>query len=132
MSIFAPTTSSVTSEDFASLFTKYVYARHGIPDTLTTDCGTQFTAQFWSTLAELLNLESNLSTAYHPQTDGQTEIVNQWLDQYIRLYCDYSQDDWNSLLPVAELCYNNTPHRSTGTSPIRALTGSDLRLPLPN
>ena len=125
MSIFAPTTSSVTSEDFASLFTKYVYTRQGIPHTLTIDCSTQFTWQFWSPLAKLLNLESNSLTAYHPQTDGQTKIVNQWLDQYIRSYCDHTQDDWNSLLPIAELCHNNTPHQSTGVSPMRALTRSD-------
>ena len=74
---------------FARLFINHIYSKHGLPDTLVTDCGTQFTSRFWNTIADLLNVESKFSTSYHPQTDGQTEIVNQWLDQYLRLYSDY-------------------------------------------
>src|SRR6202030_1003314 len=64
-----------------------------------------------------------LSTAYHPETDGQTERVNQILEQYIHLYINYQQDDWVSLLPLAEFAYNNTPHSTTQVTPFFANTG---------
>ena len=127
MAIFVPTTSDIDAPLFAKLFINHVYSKHGLPDTLTTDRGTQFKSRFWTTMAELLGVQSKFSTSYHPQTDGQTEIVNQWLEQYLRLYSDFEQSNWSGLLPVAELCYNTTVHSSTGVSPIRALTGLDPR-----
>ena len=65
----------------------------------------------------------NRSTAYHPQSDGQTERVNQTLEQYLRIYCDYQQDDWHQLLPLAEFIYNNMQNASTRVSPFFANYG---------
>ncbi|TYJ51261.1 hypothetical protein B9479_008180 [Cryptococcus floricola] len=84
--IFIPTTTLVTSEEFAHLFLLNVFRRFGLPNTLTTNRDTQFTAKAWSTMAKLLGITRKLSTSYHPQTNGQTEIVNQWLEQYLRVY----------------------------------------------
>jgi hypothetical protein len=74
-------------------------------------------SKFWSSLCQLLGIKSNLSTAYHPETDSQTERVNQVLEQYLRFYINYQQDNWVSLLPLAEFAYNNTPHSATQVSP---------------
>jgi len=74
-----------------------------------------FTSDFWRQVTEALGILRNLSTAFHPQTDGQTELANATLEQYIRVYCNYQQNDWEKLLPIAEFCYNNT---QTGTTRI--------------
>jgi hypothetical protein len=72
---------------------------------------------------KLLKINSNLSTAFHPQTDGQTEQVNQILETYLRIYCDYSQDNWVDLLSLAEFAYNNSQHSTTKFSPFFANKG---------
>src|SRR3984893_184294 len=74
-------------------------------------------------LYEKLNIHPRLSTAFHPQTDGQTERVNQILEGFLRTYISHRQDDWAELLPFAEFAYNNAPHSSTGTSPFYTSTG---------
>lgn len=127
MAIFIPTVTTITAEGFAELFFKYVYARHGLPSTLVTDRGSVFTSKFWQTLARLVGLKSRLSTAYHPQTDGQSETVNKNLEQYLHIYTDVAQANWSDLLPHAEFCYNSTPHTATGISPYAALTGAEPR-----
>ena len=69
-----------------------------------------------------------MSTAYHPETDGQTERINQVLEQYLRIYCNHRQDDWAQLLPTAEFAYNNAPHESTKLSPFFAEYGYNPRM----
>lgn len=127
MAIFVPCTKNITSLEFATLFVKYVYSRHGLPSTIVTDRGPQFTAKVWQCLASILGLNHRLSTAYHPQTDGQSEIVNKVLGQYLRVYTNLAQTDWTDKLPFAEFCYNSTPHSATGVPPIMALTGYEPR-----
>jgi len=80
-------------------------------------------AKFTRQLLERLGVEGNRSTAFHPQSDGQTERVNQTLEQYLRIYCDNHQDDWAQLLPLAEFVYNNTQSASTKVSPFFANYG---------
>jgi hypothetical protein len=75
-------------------------------------------------LLEIFDIKGNRSTSHHPQTDGQTERVNQTLEQYLRVYCDYQQDDWHFLLPLAEFVYNNMENSSTKTSPFFAMYGT--------
>lgn len=79
--------------------------------------------KFWKRFWELLNIEVNLSTAYHPETDGQTERVNQVLEQYLRAFVNYQQDNWSDLIPMAEFAYNNSVHSSTKLSPFFANYG---------
>jgi hypothetical protein len=72
---------------------------------------------------DLLGIKSKLSTAFHPETDGQTERVNQTIEQYLRHYCSWKQDDWEELLPMAEFAYNSAKSESTGMSPFEANYG---------
>ncbi|KAE8206768.1 hypothetical protein CF327_g7494, partial [Tilletia walkeri] len=125
MGLFIPCHSTITSQDLAQLYLKHVFSKHGRPKTIVSDRGSEFTSSFWRSLCQLLNIEQSLSTAYHPQTDGQTERVNQNLEQYLRLFTSYQQDDWSKLLPLAEFTYNNTEHSTTGVSPFFANKGFD-------
>ena len=123
MSLFIPTFNEVTSEDLAKLYLQHVFSKHGVPSDIISDRGSEFTSNFWKSLGTLLSMKLNFSTAFHPQTDGQTERTNQTLEQYLRIYCDYQQDDWSDLLPLAEFAYNNSVHESTNTTPFFANYG---------
>ena len=113
MALFIPTFSNIDSREVVMLFLHYVFAKHGTPSDIISDQGKHFTSWFWTSLCEILNIKRNLSTAYHPQTDGQTEQVNQTLEQYLHIYINYQQDNWANLLPLAEFTYNNTAHLAT-------------------
>jgi Chromo (CHRromatin Organisation MOdifier) domain len=130
MAHFVPTYSDVTSEQTADLYLRNVFKMHGLPDDVVSDRGTQFVSKFSRRLLELLDVKGNRSTAYHPESDGQTERVNQTLEQYLRIYCDFHQDDWSQLLPLAEFAYNNARNSSTGMSPFYANYGYHPRASL--
>ena len=110
----------------ARLFYRNVWRHHGLPRKYVSDRGTQFVAEFTTELWKLTGVTPATSTAYHPQTDGQTERVNQELEQFVRLFTNYKQDDWDELLPAAEFAYNNHVHSSTQQVPFMTDTG---RLP---
>ena len=76
-----------------------------------------FTSKFWAELMGRLDVRLRKSTAFHPQTDGQTERVNQSLEQYLRQYCNYKQDNWYDLLPLAQYAYNNSVTTATQMRP---------------
>ena len=123
MSLFIPTTTKATSQELARLYVKHVFSKHGVPSDIVSDRGSTFTSQFTSALALLLNIKLNYSTAYHPETDGQTERTNQQIEGYLRMYTNYQQDDWADLLPIAEFAYNNGSHSATQVSPFFANYG---------
>ena len=123
MAHFTPTTTTVDAPEVARLFLRDVYRLHGLPSDIVSDRDKVFTSGFWHQFLALLGIKPNLSTAFHPQTDGQTERVNQVLEQYLRIFCNYQQDDWQELLPLAELAYNNSIHASTGKTPFFANYG---------
>ena len=120
---FIPTKTTITAEGTARLFYQHVWKHHGLPTDIISDRGPQFVAKFTRQLLKCLGVEGNRSTAFHPQSDSQTERVNQTLEQYLRIYCDYHQDDWAQLLPLAEFIYNNTQNASTRVSPFFANYG---------
>ncbi|TPX31507.1 hypothetical protein SeLEV6574_g08532, partial [Synchytrium endobioticum] len=128
MAHFIPTQETVTAEGTAKLVFNYVICKHGVPETVVSDRGPQFRSRFWKTILELIGSKPSLSTAYHPQTDGQTERTNQCLETYLRLYSNYDQDNWASILPQAEFAYNNSFHSSIGMSPHMACTGDDMNM----
>ena len=111
------------AKTLAKAFVKEVWRLHGLPYGIVSDRDTVFTSKLWSEVMRLLDISQDMSTAYHPQTDGQTERVNQVLEQYLRTYCSWDQKDWVELLPYAEFCYNNTVHSSTKKTPFYAATG---------
>ena len=121
--IFIPCHNTITSEQLASLFVIHVFSKHGVPQHVTSDRGSEFVSQFFRSLGKALSMELHYTSGYHPEADGQTERVNQTLEQYIRIYCSYQQDNWAELLPIAEFAYNNAPNASTGISPFYANKG---------
>lgn len=123
MAAFIPTTTTLRTKGLAQLLLQHVVSKHGLPDDLVSDRGSKFVSKFWKTFTSKFNIKRNLSTAYHPESDGQTERVNQSLEQYLRIYCSYQQDDWDTLLPIAELVYNNAEHASTHETPFYANYG---------
>jgi len=84
---------------------------------IITDCGKKFTSRFWKLVCSDLSINHRLLTAFHPQTDGQTERQNQTMEQYLRAFCNYEQDNWVELIPLAEFAYNNSVHHSTRMTP---------------
>jgi hypothetical protein len=103
---------------------------HGVPKKIMSDRGTQFTSHFWQQLHEALDTHLNFSSAYHPQTDGQTERTNQILEDMLRACALQDQSGWDKRLPYAEFSYNNSYQASLKMSPFQALYGRSCRTPL--
>ena len=121
--VFLPCDVRINSSKLADLLIERVFSIHGLPDSIVSDRGSKFTSGFWGNVCERLKIERRLSTAYHPQTDGQTERVNQILEQYLRTFVNFRQDDWSLLLGQASMTYNNLNHSSIGMSPFYANHG---------
>ena len=120
MAIYLPCRKDIDSPELARLFFEHVICKRGVHDNIVTDRGTQFTSRFWTRVCSHLSTDHRLSTAFHPQTDGQTERQNQTMEQYLRAFCNYEQDNWVELLPLAEFAYNNAIHASTRMTPFWA------------
>ena len=112
-----------TAEGCAKLFLENIWKLHGLPSSIISDRDPVFTSKFWAELMGRLDVRLRKSTAFHPQTDGQTERVNQSLEQYLLQYCNYEQDNWYDLLPLAEYAYNNSATTATQMSPFFANYG---------
>ncbi|MBW0539739.1 hypothetical protein O181_079454 [Austropuccinia psidii MF-1] len=115
--------SSITSLYLAHLFIKNIFSKNGLPSSIFSDRGYLFVSSFCTNLCQKLKISRDLSTAYHQETDGQTERVNQILEQYPQMYVSYDQDDWITWLPLAEFSYNNSDHSSTKQSPFSTVYG---------
>ena len=107
----------IEADDVAWAFVREVYRHHGLPISITSDRGTQFVSELWGKTCKLLGVRRNLSTAFHPQTDGATERANSDIEVAVRTYCNYAQDNWATLTPVLELMLNTRTNASTGVSP---------------
>ena len=127
MRYFIPLPGGSSSKDCADAFFKNVWKIHGLPDEIVSDRDTKWTSEFWKNLCETMGIKRNLSTAFHPQSDGQTERLTQTLEQYLRTFINYDQDDWNQLLPLAEYAYNNLVTAPTKMSPFYANYGYHSR-----
>ena len=125
---FIACSKTATAEQTADLFLDHVVRHHGLPDSIVSDRGPQFSSRFWRRLWSLLRASTNLSSGHHPQSNGQTERVNQVLEQYLRCYATYDQSNWVRSLPLAEFAYNNADHESIGMSPFLATYGVRPRL----
>lgn len=127
-SVYIPCHTTTGAEQFSELYAKEVVKQFGLPRKVISDRGPQFHANFTKELCRILGIEQNLSTAYHPRTDGQTERVNQELEQYLQAFCNYQQDNWALLLPFAEFAHNIRHHATIKTSPFQALMGYQPRM----
>ncbi|MBW0554442.1 hypothetical protein O181_094157 [Austropuccinia psidii MF-1] len=107
MKIFIPPYGTITVLDFAQIFIKHVFSKHGLPASIVSDRGSLFVSSFWTQLCQQLKISRYLSTSFHPEIDGQKERVNQILEQYLWMYVSYHQDDLHTCLPLAEFAYDN-------------------------
>lgn len=121
--VFVPTHDTITAPELAKLFLLHVFSKHGVPSHITSDRGSEFVSHFFRSLGKALDIRLHFTSGYHPEGDGQTERMNQTLEQYLRIYCNYQQDNWSELLPLAEFAYNNAPNATTGVSPFFANKG---------
>src|SRR5271156_2516297 len=121
--ISIPCHKTIDAKETARLYIQYPYRIYGPPQTIVSDRGPQFISAFWKEFTSILGIKLKLSTAYHPQTDGQTEIVNQYLDQRLRPFVNYFQDNWSELLPMMDYAGATLPHSSTGFSSIELEMG---------
>jgi len=128
MADFVETVTTVTAAGAANLYLRNVWKLHGLPRKVISNRGLQFVAAFMKELYRLLGIEAATSTAYHLQTDRQTERVNQELEQYLRIFVGERQDNWYTLLPLAEFSYNNHIHSSTQQTPFLLDTGRHPRM----
>ncbi|GJP85889.1 hypothetical protein CLOP_g15986 [Closterium sp. NIES-67] len=117
MGHFIPTHTTARTEQTAQLFVRHIISQHGIPTTLISDRDPKFTSKFWKELMSLLGTKLAMSSAYHPQTDGQTERLNQIVEQLLRAACKDEISKWDLHLPVLEFAYNNATHAATGQTP---------------
>jgi transposase InsO family protein len=114
----------------AELYIARIVCLHGVPKKIVSNRGTQFTSRFWEKLHEALDTKLNFSSAYHPQTDGQTERVNQIHEDMLRACALKDKKSWDKCLPYAELSYNNSYQESLKMSPFEVLYGRKCRTPL--
>lgn len=129
LALYIPCWEDITAEELAELMSRYIFTKFGFPTEIITDRGTLFVSKFWKALATLWGFKGKTSTSHHPKTDGATEIRNKAAEQYLRIFCNYEQNDWPEKLAFAEMVGNNAEHASTGASPYKVVYGQDMRMP---
>jgi transposase InsO family protein len=120
---YIPCLKTTDAPMLAQLFIRFWFKDHGLPASIISDRGSVFTSRFWKELCFHLGITRGLSTAFHPQTDGQTERQNQAIESWLRCYICYQQDNWTDLLPLAKFAYMNAPQESIGIAPNEARYG---------
>jgi hypothetical protein len=127
---FIPVKTNYTGAKLAELYISRIVCLHGVPKKIVSDRGSQFTSRFWQKLHECMDTKLNFSSAYHPQTDGQTERTNQVLEDMLRACAIKHVGRWDKSFPYAEFSYNNSYQASLKMSPFEALYGRKCRTPL--
>ena len=125
--IYCPCTKNIDSEGVAQLFFTNVFPRFSLHSKVVSDRGPQFASAFARELTHLLQYDIALSTAYHPQTDGETEQVNQELETYLRLFASNKPEEWSKLLPMAEFTHNSATHSITQKTQFSLMMGYEPR-----
>ena len=128
ISHFVATTEKTTVEGLARLFRDNVWKLHRLPESVISDRGLQFAAEMMRELNKMLGIETKLSMAYHPETDGQMERTNQELEQYLRMYVNHRQNNWAKWLAMIEFAFNNKVHTATKMSPFQVNYGREPRI----
>jgi hypothetical protein len=128
--VLVPTTVEVTAEETAYLFHGHVFRHYGMATSLVSDRDPRFTSEFWTSLHKRYGTKLNMSTANHPQTDGQSENANKTIEDMVRAYVSPYHDDWDEHLVTLEFAYNDSVHASTGYTPFFLNRGRHPRTPL--
>lgn len=118
----------LSAEATAQMFYTHIWRLHGLPSTIVSDRGSQFVNRLWTYLCQMLQITAKLSTAFHPQTDGQTEAANKEMERYLRTFVNYYQDNWDKLCPSAEFAINASKSETTRLSPFMATRGCQPRM----
>ena len=126
----APTTDTATAADVAQLFLDIVFRNHGLPRSIVSDRDVKFTSSFWTAFCEQVGIKLKMSSAYHPETDGQTERINRIIVDMMRHYISPTQDDWDEHLTAIEFAINNAYQQSIGTTPFRITYGQNPLTPV--
>ena len=126
-----PCTEEITAEGAADNFIREYFRLHGLPRKIISDRGPQFSGKLFRAVLKGLGIEGAMSTAYHPQTDGQSERWNQEIEAYLRMFCSRCRDDWVKWLPIAEFAFNSHKHSSTGYSPFYLMYGYEPQFHVP-
>ena len=121
--ITEPCHKTIDANRTAEILIKKVFCRYGLSEKLISDRGPQFASKVMRAVLKAMGVRSALSTAFHPQTDGSSERANQGLEQYLRAYCNRNQDNWVSLLPMADFAHNTQEHSATKRTPFELLHG---------
>ena len=121
--ILVPCSKTVTAEEVAQLLLDNLYKRFGLPDKIISDRESQFASKAFVELLKLLGIKSVLSTAYHPQTNGTTERVNQEIEAYLAIYCTTHPEEWQNVLPLLEFTHNNRRHADRQRTPFELMYG---------
>jgi hypothetical protein len=129
--VFLPCTTQITGQGIAQLYLDHVYRWFGLPIKIISDRDPRFTSHFGRALASKLGIQQNLSSTFHPQTDGISERKNQWVEQYLRLVTSNSPEDWTHWLSMASAIHNNRRNSTTGLSPNQILLGHEVTLAPP-
>jgi hypothetical protein len=127
---YIPTVTEATATRLADLFIHFVVRYRGLPRVIVSDRDPRFTSIFWQTLWSGLNTQLHFSTAYHPQTDGQTERANRTLEEGLRAYVQHHQLDWDEHLIMLEIAFNQQKHASTGFTPYYLNSGREIEMAL--
>ena len=130
MAVFTPSRKDDSAQTTARRFFDNVYRRFGLPASIISDRDPKFTGHFWRALFSKCGTSLNMSTADHPQSDGQTEITNRILEELLRQVTNLQQTDWDTHLPLCEFAYNSSVSSSTGLTPFEALYGFQPHTPL--
>ncbi|QRW22949.1 Retrotransposable element Tf2 protein [Rhizoctonia solani] len=121
--ILVECSKKLKAPELAELFLRHVWKKYGMPEKTISDRGRVFNNKFLKALYQRLGIDPHFSSAYHPQSNGQTERVNPSVEHFLRAYSGTNQRDWVKWLPMAEFAYNNAVHSATGKSPFKALHG---------
>jgi transposase InsO family protein len=123
--ILCPCAKTITWEGAATLLCDNLFKRFGLPDKIISDRDPRFAAHAFQELLKLLNIKSNLTTAYHPQSDAATERVNQEIEAYLSIYCTSHPEDWLHSLSTLEFTHNNRRHAERTHSPFELIQGDN-------
>lgn len=127
---FVPSHEIDTAVDVANSYFSNLFRNYGLPDSIVSDRDPKFTSKFWKRLMELCGVKLKMSSSRHPQSDGSSEIMNRMIENYLRCYCNYHQDNWDELLPSAEFAYNSSISQDLGMTPFEAELGWNPKSPL--
>jgi hypothetical protein len=122
--ILVPCKEAMTTEEFLELYRERVFPYTGIPQKIISDRDVRFTSEMFKELCDQLAIKHNMSTAYHPQTDGQSERTNQSVETILRVFCNQAQDNWREWLPVVQYILNARPSATTKQTPYESMDGS--------